>query len=342
MDLGWFEELFGFEERSPEFVREHLRIERTQLRSLANGRVFECGLLEIPTLALLREQAEAAGRSGETTLEEWIADAEGLHRDPRAAGAVVQVASQFNLLEMVHPSVTPEEGITGYVHDRTQGPACALAAAPGTVYRAHLCPVEGVPGQTRDRQIDCLAGLGQALGPADEPLWEMQNGYVMPSREQLAEIRRRLGALSSEAEDTVMAYLQIGLQHDTEVTLDGVEHRLTQAYCSALPVAYGEHVADEWEPFARLVLRGAYEATLAAGVANAARTGNPHVFLTLLGGGAFGNRTEWVFDAIEAALERHRHSGLEVVIISYQSSKPDAVDLIERFNGQSASRTTRF
>ncbi len=130
-----------------------------------------------------------------------------------------------------------------------------------------------------------------------------------------------------------MSSLQIGLQHDTEVTMDGVEHRLTQAYCSALPVAYGVHVADEWEPFARLVLRGAYEATLAAGVANAARTGNPRVFLTLLGGGAFGNRTEWVFDAIEAALGRHRHSGLEVVIISYQSSNPDAVDLVERFNG---------
>ena len=342
MDPGWFEELFGFEERSPEFVREHLRIEGTQLHSLANGRVFEHGLLEIPTLTELRKQAQAARQSGGTTLEEWISDAEALHRDPRAAGAVVQVASQFNLLEMINPFVTPEEGITGYVHDRTQGPACALAAAAGTVYRAHLLPVEGIQGQTRDRQVDCLAGLGRALGPADEPLWEMQNGYSLPSSDQLAEIGRRLEALSPEAKDTVMASLQIGLQRDTEVTLEGVEHRLTQAYCSALPVAYGEHAADEWGPFARLVLRGAYEATLAAGVANMARTGNPRVFLTLLGGGAFGNRTEWIFDAIEAALEHHRQSGLEVVIISYQSSRPDAADLVERFNNHSASGTTRF
>lgn len=336
MDRDWFERLFGFEEESPETVREQLRVEGTQLRSLANGRVFECGLLEIPTLAELRVQAEAGRGSGETTLEEWVADAEGLHRDSRAAGALVQVASQFNLLEMVAPSVTPEEGITGYVHDRTQGPACALAAAAGTVYRVHLHPVDGLPGQARDRQIDCLTGLGEALGATDEPFWEMRNGYALLSAAGLAEISRRLLAMASEDQDRVMASLQIGLQRDTEVTLEGARHRLTQAYCSALPVAYSERSVEEWAPFARLVLRGAYEATLAAGAANAARTGNRRVFLTLLGGGAFGNPTEWILDAIEAALERYRHAGLEVVIISHQASNPEVAALVERFGARSA------
>lgn len=336
MAPGWFEQLFGFEERSPECVREQLRVEGTQLRSRANGRVFEAGRLEIPTLAELRERAAAEQRSGETTLEEWIADAKELHRDPRAAGALVQVASQFNLLEMIAPSVTPEQGVSGYAQDRTQGPACAMAAAAGTVYRAHLHPVAGVPGQARDRQIDCLARLGRTLAPDGESLWSMQNGYAIASSAQLAEIRRRLQALSPEAEDRVLASLEIGLQWDTDVTLEGVEHRLTQAYCSALPVAYGNATSEAWEPFARLVLRGAYEATLAAGLVNAARTGNPRVFLTLLGGGAFGNPAEWILEAIEGALERYREAGLEVVAISYRASHPGIRSLVERYGARRA------
>ena len=36
--------------------------------------------------------------------------------------AIIQAASQFNCLEMVGPSVTPESGITQYIRDRTQGP----------------------------------------------------------------------------------------------------------------------------------------------------------------------------------------------------------------------------
>lgn len=47
-----------------------------------------------------------------------------LHGSPEFEGAWFQVASQFNALEMPSPSVTPEQGVTAYVHDRTQGPAC--------------------------------------------------------------------------------------------------------------------------------------------------------------------------------------------------------------------------
>jgi hypothetical protein len=48
---------------------------------------------------------------------------------------VFQVASQFNVLEMVSPDVGPEAGVTGYQHDRTQGPACAMSCPAATVFR---------------------------------------------------------------------------------------------------------------------------------------------------------------------------------------------------------------
>ncbi|WP_423186374.1 hypothetical protein ACO1PK_14805 [Alishewanella sp. d11] len=48
------------------------------------------------------------------SLEEFVADVLELHANPDNAGALFQVASQFNLLEMVSPNVTAEQGITRY------------------------------------------------------------------------------------------------------------------------------------------------------------------------------------------------------------------------------------
>jgi hypothetical protein len=86
-----------------------------------------------------------------------------LMRLPEYAGALFQVASQFNLLEMVSPEVTPEQGVTRYQHDKTQGPACAIAAGAATIYRDYFVPVGDAVGQTSERQLDALADLGAAL-----------------------------------------------------------------------------------------------------------------------------------------------------------------------------------
>jgi hypothetical protein len=51
-----------------------------------------------------------------------------MHRAPEYGGALFQVASQFDALEMTGANVTPEDGVTRYQHDHTQGPACAIAA----------------------------------------------------------------------------------------------------------------------------------------------------------------------------------------------------------------------
>ncbi len=47
-------------------------------------------------------------------------EARKMHREPEFRNALIQVASQFNLLEMVSYSVTPEHGVTGYAGDATQ------------------------------------------------------------------------------------------------------------------------------------------------------------------------------------------------------------------------------
>ena len=246
------------------------------------------------------------------------------------AGALFQVASQFNLLEMASPHVTPEQGVGIYEHDHTQGPACAVAAGAGTIYRNYFAPAHGHIGQSAHHQIDCLADLGAALGNTASRLWTMQNGYALATQNGLAEIAQRLHAASERERDGLRQLLRIGIQWQTQVTLQDATHLVSQAYCSALPVAYTPQGSSLWAPFAQLVIEAAYEATLCAAIVNARRHGNNRVFLTLLGGGAFGNDTGWIIAALHRAVHLYQQADLDVVLVSYGSPTPALQPLLHR------------
>ena len=329
----WFGTLMGFQEESGDQVRANIEIRGDQMVSVVNQRSLTQGRLETPSLAELRAQADSHERSGgKLRVAEVVDDVQRLHRDPANAGALFQVASQFNLLEMVSPSVTPEHGVDGYERDRTQGPACAIAAGAGTIYRNYFAVVGGQIGQSAERQIDCLADVGELLGNADERLWRMQNGYALASEDGLAEISDRLESSGNAERDALRQSLRIGVQWDTEVTLGDAGHLVTQVYSSAVPVAYSTHASHLWAPFARLVLEASYEAALSAARINAANTGNRRVFLTLLGGGAFGNEDDWIFSAVERSLHLARQSELDVAIVSYGRSRPRVRELARTFS----------
>ena len=98
---------------------------------------------------------------------------------------------------------------------------------------------------------------------------------------------------------------------------------VTQVFCSALAIGYSAGTPAGWAPLARLVLRAAYEATLLAAALDAATgRGSGTVLLTFLGGGVFGNHTEWIEDAIVHALVRLRRSGLRVLLVHYGAIHP--------------------
>jgi hypothetical protein len=182
--MDWFERLTGFRETTYDETRAKLAIEGGQLRSLVNGKSYGIGTLKLVSLQDLRNSIKATGGpKGRIKVSVVSGDVRKMHRSPQNMGALFQVASQFNLLEMIEPNVTPEDGVTRYTRDPTQGPACAIAAGAATIYRNYFAPVGGGYGQTRHRQINALANLGTALSDAlDRPvetLWEMRNGYVM-------------------------------------------------------------------------------------------------------------------------------------------------------------------
>lgn len=352
----WFESLFDFREQSPKQVRENLVLEGTRIRSIANGKAYDCGRLEIVSLLELRERvARTTTTPARLQVAEFVGDAQALHADPANSGTIFQVASQFNLLEMISPAVTPEHGISIYERDPTQGPACAIACGAGTVYRNYFVNLDGHVGQTATRQVDCLEQIGEALenatfrhkplslevalaqvGRGRRPacsLWELKNGYALPSLAELQQVDAMLAKMPESELDALRSKLQIGLQWDTQVTLDGCAHLVTQAYCSALPVAYSGLPSRLWERFARLILEAAYEATFAAAVLNSSRTGVNSLYLTLLGGGAFGNEPVWILDAIQRALRLYSSFDLDVKIVSFRRSNPVIRKLCEAARG---------
>jgi hypothetical protein len=329
--MDWFEKLTGFRETSYAATQAKLKVDGHQLQSLVNGKSYGIGELELASLHDLRERVQSSGGlAGRIKASVVTGDVRQMHRLPENAGALFQVASQFNMLEMTGPGVTPEQGVTIYQHDHTQGPACAIAAGAATIYRNYFAPVGGNHGQTADRQIDGLADVGEALSEAlKQPvgsLWEMRNGYALCSSVGLDAISVLLGRLPPEQVDALRGKLRIAIHRDIEVTDAVGEPRpvVSQAFCSALPVAYSPVAPAHWEAFASLILEAAYEATMLAAVLNKQRGGSDVVLLTLLGGGAFGNADDWIHKAIQRALTTMSDFALNVRLVSYREPS-DAV-----------------
>ncbi len=317
--MGWFTDLTGLIDDAPELVRSSYDFRNGTLIARHGPERLQAGQLATPSLADLRAQtADLIGAGGALTACQIVGEAGALHAEPSNAGALFQVASQFNLLEMISPDVTPDDGISRYEYDRTQGPACAMACGAGTMYRNYFVPVGDQMGQSAAHQLDMAADLHSALGGG---LWRMRNGYLLPTEAQLAEIAGRLTP-------DMGATLRIGVQSDTGVT--GTEHTVAQAYCSAVPIAYSRMPAAHWEPLAKLVLEATYEACLHAAILNAKATGNRTVFLTLIGGGAFGNPSAWIVAAIAGALARFKRSGLDVRIVNHSEPDPAVAGMLER------------
>ena len=333
--MDWFERLTGFRETSYAETQSRLSVIDGRLHSRGMDRTYAVGALTLPSLAELRSAASAVRRSGQPRLSIVEGDVRAMHRQPENHGALFQVASQFNMLEMVSSTVTPEDGVTRYEHDRTQGPACAMAAGAATIFRNYLVPVAGGVGQTADRQLDGLAdltaALGQRLDVPTETLWTMRNGYALATRDGLAAVSEHLRTANTEGLDELRGLLRVGLHADVEVT-DGPSPGplVSQVFCSALPVAYGRLPASTWAPFASLVLQAAYEATLLAGRLNAARGASNRVLLTRLGGGAFGNDDAWIDQAMVRALRCARGDDLDIAIVSYGPPSRSLLDLVQR------------
>ena len=330
--MRWFEQLFGFAERDWPSTQAQFALDGTRLTSRANGRSFDAGAFSTPSVAALR--AQAGPRQGSPRLRhEAIGDVLEQHADPAHRGALFQVASQLNCLEFADPRETPEDGITGYADDPTQGPACALAAAAATVYRNYFAAVAGEVGQRADRQLDNLADALALLDPDPEAFVTVRNGYAFSDA---ARLEASAAALEAIGRETFIDRMRIGVQRRVQVTFASrfvepeAPTHVDQAFCSALSCGYDRSPRALWAPLATAVLDAAYEATLLAARAGVREgTCSGVVWLTFLGGGAFGNDPAWIADAIARAIRVAGDASLDIRIAHYRRVNTSLRDRID-------------
>ena len=325
----WFERLVGFRERDAADIKALLTTEGADLVAPALNERYKAGAFTTPSLGELRTQLKARTYEKKPpTFSNVIGDAGALHGE--FPGATFQVASQFNCLEFVGPSVTPEDGVTGYAWDKTQGPCCAIACGASTIYRNYF-GLNGAP-QTKDSQIENLRDVLAHLGPLDGR-FDVRGGYTMADDAALRDLSAKVAALDDAGRDAVKCLLRIGLQTDCQVTsqnwgrdqLRDADHVVTQIFASACSVAYSQNGSGLWKAFASLVLEASYEAALIAAALKALdHPDRPHsskVFLTAVGGGVFGNGLSWIARAIEKALASVDFP-LDVRLVTYAPPVP--------------------
>ena len=98
--MDWFERLTGFREANYEDTRAKLKVDGSRLQSLINGKSYGIGKLELVPLQALRERVKSAGGlPGRLKVSAVTGDVRQMHQSPENAGALFQVASQFNLLK---------------------------------------------------------------------------------------------------------------------------------------------------------------------------------------------------------------------------------------------------
>lgn len=288
----------------------------------------------------------------------------GAEEEDRDTPITFQAASQFNCLEFPGPDYTPEMGITNYIYDYTQGPACAIACPAGTIYRNYFAVLpDGYQGQTARRQLNGLADAEEFLKSGTGGLswgeyWRVRNGYVFSS---VGELSRLTDVLQTHRDirRAVRSKIRVGVQQGVDVLMQGRDAplvvapgkappRVTQVYCSAVSVAYSGIRAQHWAAFARVVLEAAYEATLWSSlVFSAGADASPvshkyKVYLTFLGAGAFGNDMDWIICSMAKAVRKVRrvlyNAGicvqLDVVICHYRMINREVVDKLAAMIGE--------
>ena len=354
--LDWFSELFGFAEASYAETKRWLQVVPCDesrvgqcLVSRVNWSEYGIGYFSTPRLDELRSRVNSKSLVGTLTVNNETGDVTEKIADPANLHATFQVASQFNCLEFVGPNVTPEDGITNYKEDRTQGPACSIACGPATVFRNYFArlPAEGNGlseqfGQTHDRMIDNLSDVSALLGNENKQLYDTRGGYTMADSGQIKKLNKRLESFEEEKDkEKLRSALRVGVHEEVEVTATGWGQKIlnrpsqtvTQVFGSACSVGYNRQSSPEqWQKFASIVLEASYDATLCAGLLAAqrheGRDGSRRVFLTKLGGGVFGNPMEWIVAAMTRACERYKYYNLDVRIVTYAGEIDQLLQLL--------------
>ena len=283
-----------------------------------------------------------------------LVDVAQLQAAPENRGALFQVASNMNTVEAATENSMPDSDdfVTVYLNDKTQGPIASVSAAPAAIARVYTPFYDGIKanreewGQSQDKQISMLYELPE--------YYTVSNGYIVNYGGE--------SVFEEKDIDSIVRRIHLGLHTNVQVVfgkreggfmeclVDGdkavkkprkepIKPRKTepqiisQITCAGMNLNQGQSGADnkklpKSDVKARALLRAAYQGAYYAALS----LGCKKLYLTLVGGGVFGNPLSVIFDEIVRA---HRDIGMsrfnrtleDVYLIFY--SMPPAKDFNE-------------
>lgn len=360
---NWFSEVFGFDEKSFAANKASFKVgsDKDHILMTVKFKEIDIGVFRYVSVADLLKTAtnnpsarSVFGFDSTTNLKYYTmtSPTHTVHMNPSYSGSIFQVASQFNALEMASPELTPQNGITIYWDDNTQGPACAMVCPFGTLYRNYFCMPDTGGNQPEDKSVNGNPQTGTATGGTDpgnnqiNTLTDLktvdkcfdgltfQNGYIfVKNKDQLDIINKYLS--TPENFWKAMMAIKYVIQEDTPVvdvtTGDGkiLDQIVSQIYCSAYPVAYSisgttnvpDTSAKDYALLSSMILHAVYYSTLAYAVTRITPDETrKKVFLTRVGGGVFKNDNYIIDTAIYNAVSHFIAYPIDVYIVGYQKN----------------------
>lgn len=332
---SWFTHAFGFEESSNyhETQKKFIEMYRQGQNQTINGiNVGQFALINRSQLPIFEGSDYPGNQSPTVTLSHRIGDVVQLHLDPVNQNATFQIASQQNCLEMINPQVSPEDGITIYSKDLTQGPISAMLTPAGLAYREFLIPIGSTQGQSATKQLDMSYPARQQIARKSGVFGKTINGYLFYTNEELHDLNQALFGVTSEriiSRQCIRQLVAVGFHHDLGINHAGITqpYRVSHVYCSGLPINYQSNPDRiAWKGISELFLEAIYENTLLMACLNNTDTGrNQPCYLTLVGGGVFGMNVDQIYRAIERACILIARNGftLNVVLVHHQAYHPE-------------------
>ncbi|MCW5953325.1 MAG: hypothetical protein KIT69_13810 [Propionibacteriaceae bacterium] len=253
---------------------------------------------------------------------------------------MVQVASNFNCLEVASNFTNPQKGtfIEDLKIDKTQGPAATFGPLSASLYRCHFC-MSNYTGQTLTNQINLLSEFNKTLKllcKSEIDVITIQNGKLIINNNQ-SKIIAQLFTQKSDSfviVDELVNSIYIGIHENIPILYDRKEKKqidqinyIDQVFSST--INYNINKFDTTYLLSKILLRAAYEGIYLAAIKNKTK----NLYLTLIGGGSFNNDIKLIIESMKNAHNKYiKYSCLENVYLCLYDKKNTQIEqLIQNF-----------
>lgn len=314
-------------------MREIIEKENGKYYIKQGDKRYKCGDFEMISLGELREKTRNKEKigGGKFNVEMGMdTNFNSIYRDKVDIGAlqskkenrqaVFQIASNFNGLEPSCKQDYPEEGITKYIYDKTQGPFGSISAAPGLIHRSYSIfhnnkksPLDW--RQTKFKQINFLQDVLD--------YYPTTNGYIDLNKSQLkSPISDIVNKIKIGFHENIQVTFGMTYPQELHETIDDPNQLIHQVFTSTIDLGtvsgstnyrllqqnpsivlqLNQHLLDaSYESIIRLAWLKNYK----------------KVYLTLIGGGVFQNSFSLLAQSLEKLSSLIVDSGLNVTLIIY-------------------------